>query len=221
MSGGGDAKMSMRAVGSGAPAQQVVEGIDQQQPRHEGRHADPERAEQPHRMIDHRALAQGGEDAERQGEDQRQDQGRAGELERRRQPALDVEARLSGRSSSSARNRRARSRPSSGRAAPGWACRGPWYGAVPRSPPARRWGPEAKKVAGSPGSTRISVKVTITTPSSAGIDARSRRPTRRAIPASKGLDPLQIAEVGLPVELVGVAVDRLRHGGVRGWAATA
>src|SRR5258706_9455965 len=75
-------------------------------------------------------------------------------------------------------------------------------------------GPDAKKVAGSPGNTRISVKVTITTPSSAGIDARSRRPTRRAIPASKSLHPLQITEVGLPVELIGVSIHRLGHHGV-------
>ena len=75
---------------------------------------------------------------------------------------------------------------------------------------------DAKKVAGSPGSTRISVKVTITTPRRAGIDARSRRPTRRAIPASKSLHPAQVAEVGLAVELIGIAVDRFCHRGVFG-----
>ena len=45
-------------------------------------------------------------------------------------------------------------------------------------------GPDAKNTAGSPGSTRISTNVTITTPSSAGTEATNRRPTRRAIAAS-------------------------------------
>src|SRR5258708_11302082 len=75
-------------------------------------------------------------------------------------------------------------------------------------------GPEAKNTAGSPGSTRISVKVTTTTPSSAGIDASSRRPTRRRTPASNPLDPTKIAEIRLPIELVGVSVHRLGHHGV-------
>jgi hypothetical protein len=44
-------------------------------------------------------------------------------------------------------------------------------------------GPEAKNTAGSPGSTRIRMKVTITTPSSAGMDDSRRWPTRRPMAA--------------------------------------
>ena len=124
----------------GRPAQQIVEGIDQQQPRHEGRHADSQRAEQPHGVVDHRALAQGGEDAERHGEDQRDDQRRAGELQRGRQTAPDVEHdRLAG-GHRPAEIAAARSRPGSARAARGSACRAPCCGAIPRSPPVRRRG---------------------------------------------------------------------------------
>src|SRR5471032_1088017 len=75
-------------------------------------------------------------------------------------------------------------------------------------------GPDAKKTAGSPGNTRINTNVTTITPNSAGIDATRRRPTRRRIPANNVLHPREVAEVGLAIELVSVAVHRLGHHGV-------
>ena len=54
-------------------------------------------------------------------------------------------------------------------------------------------GPDAKNTAGSPGSTRMRMKVMHTTPSRAGSDARSRRPTRRAM-----ADPTVAAKAATP-----------------------
>ena len=47
-------------------------------------------------------------------------------------------------------------------------------------------GPEAKETAGSPGRTRMRMKVTMTTPRRAGSEARRRAPTRLAMAFSMG-----------------------------------
>ena len=74
----------------GRKPEQVVEDIDQQQARDEGRHADAERAEEPHAVVDGRARPQRRQHAERHRRHQRDQQRREGQLQRGRQPFAQI-----------------------------------------------------------------------------------------------------------------------------------
>lgn len=74
----------------GGNPEDVVEGVDQQQSRDEGRHADAERAEETHAVIDDGVGLQRGEDAERQRQRQGDEQCGEGQFEGGGQPVDQV-----------------------------------------------------------------------------------------------------------------------------------
>ena len=90
MSGGVEAKMSMRAVRVRRPAEQVVEHVDQQQARDEGGHANAEGADHADGVVDQGARAECRQHAERYGYGERQCKGRQGKFQRGGQAAAHI-----------------------------------------------------------------------------------------------------------------------------------
>ena len=91
MTRGGLGREDVDAPGRvGGDAQKVIEDVDQQQARHEGRHAYAEGAEEAHRVVGDRIGAERRKDAERDRHAERQDQRRKGQLERGRQTLAQI-----------------------------------------------------------------------------------------------------------------------------------
>ena len=165
----------------GRDAEQIVEHIDQQQARNEGRHADAERAKQPHAMVDERARPQRRQHAERDRRYQRDQQRGQREFKRGRQAIAQILRDRPGRSSASGRDCRGRHRRDTAAIARGTGLSSPICLRMTSISSLPAFGPEAKNTAGSPGSTRISRKVKTSTPNSAGREDMKRLPARTIV----------------------------------------